>query len=107
MEIGRCVKNNIGFLGCHNDALTSLDGECAGKSSCAVLVSQSLWKQEDRSCPEALMGYLDVKYSCQKGKIRNEVRVYVRCYIIKTGRITNRLEFGCTGRLPVYVAFYN
>ena len=70
MALGRCVDEDIGHLGCSNDAVEVLDELCSGKSSCQVNVAKQtkrLWRDGDTACPKALMGYLDVEYNCKQG----------------------------------------
>ena len=68
MEIGRCVEEDYGHMGCHNDALDVMDAECSGRRQCDVLVSiQNFWKDSPNSCLKVLAGYLHVEYYCQEG----------------------------------------
>ena len=69
MALGRCVEQDYGNLGCHNDALGILDKECSGRNECGFLVtSQKLWKNEQTSCIKAMIGYVEATYSCISGK---------------------------------------
>ena len=70
MEICRCVEEDYGHMGCHNDALDVMDAECSGRRQCDVLVSiQNFWKDAPSSClnVHVLAGYLQVEYYCQEG----------------------------------------
>lgn len=66
MRIGKCVKRDLGHLGCRNDAIEFMDRECSGRSSCRVTVSNRL--QTENACEEELAGYAEVTYSCHKGQ---------------------------------------
>ena len=39
MEIGRCVEEDVGYLGCQNDALDVMDAECSGRRECHIIVT--------------------------------------------------------------------
>ena len=66
MEVGKCVKMDYGYLGCSADQLWYLDQKCSGRTSCEVsLGDQALKDRLTIPCPEP---YLDVTYTCQKGK---------------------------------------
>ena len=68
MEMGQCVKEDLGFLGCQNDALDVIDAECSGKRECQVLVSnQKFRKDHPGACRRALNGYLASSHQCVKG----------------------------------------
>ena len=69
MKIGRCVKKDIGFLGCHNDALDVMDAECSGRRECQILVSnQNFRKNDPGACMNALNGYIAASFRCVKGR---------------------------------------
>ena len=67
MSIGRCVKNDYGHLGCHNDVLSSFDRECSGKQSCELEVTTTLRRDVPGACGPAIFGYAQVSYKCQEG----------------------------------------
>ena len=67
MEIGRCVKNDYGHLGCHNDALQSFDAACSGHRSCDFAVSTDLRRDVSGACGPAIFGYVEASYNCREG----------------------------------------
>ena len=69
MEIGQCVKNNYGHIGCHNDVMANFDGACSGKQSCDVKITNDLRRDVTGACGPAITGYADVTYSCKEGKL--------------------------------------
>ena len=68
MNIGRCVKRNLGYLGCKNDATDAFDEACSGKNECAVTITNDLRKEVTGACGEAIVGYAEVTYDCLQGK---------------------------------------
>ena len=68
MALGRCVEEDVGFLGCHNDARDVMDVECSGRRECEVLVSiKKFWKQSASSCRNYIAGYISASYECVAG----------------------------------------
>ena len=68
MKIGRCVEEDVGYLGCHNDALDVIDAECSGRRECQVLVSKQKFRRSDAgACMKALTGYVTASYRCVAG----------------------------------------
>ena len=79
MAVGRCVAEDLGFLGCQNDALAVMDRECSGKTECSMIVSNiKLRTEEDAACKRDLSGYAQISYSCVTGK-RNSVHIKLYC----------------------------
>ena len=69
MQIGRCVKKNLGYLGCAVDVLAILDTRCSGRRQCIVkMPDPDLY--ETQPCPEDTTPYLEVAYQCVKGEQR-------------------------------------
>ena len=79
MKIGRCVKNDYGHLGCHNDALQSFDRACSGRRTCDVTVTNNLRQEEDSACAPIIVGYAEVAYHCQQGAIMRIRFNFVQC----------------------------
>ena len=70
MQIGRCVEEDLGFLGCQNDALEAVDSECSGKHTCEVQVTkQKFRKNVPGACRKGLSGYAQMSYQCKRGRI--------------------------------------
>ena len=68
MEIGRCVEEDIGFLGCQNDALDTMDEACSGRQACEVLITKQEFRKEVAgACRGALFGYAQISHRCQRG----------------------------------------
>lgn len=68
MQIGRCVVEDLGFLGCQNDALSVLDTECSGRRSCEVQVTKQTFRKEvPGACKAGLSGYAKIAYQCVPG----------------------------------------
>ena len=67
MEIGRCAKRNLGYIGCVVDVLTFMDTRCSGRTSCSVDVgTDALYNTHP--CPEDTKSYLETSYSCLPGR---------------------------------------
>ena len=68
MAIGRCVEEDYGDLGCHNDARDVMDAECSGRRECEVLITiNKFWKDVSGACVKAMAGYVDAEYECMQG----------------------------------------
>ena len=66
MEVGKCVKNDYGHLGCQLNALDYFDTQCSGKSKCEIEIpNEELSNLLD--CLGELYPYLKAEYVCQKG----------------------------------------
>ena len=68
MKIGKCVTTDMGYLGCHTDVLPQMDNMCSGKKECTV---NKLGRNDFPDVPSCMMElqlYLEVQYTCAKGK---------------------------------------
>lgn len=66
MSVGRCVKRNLGYLGCAVDVLNILDSRCSGHNKCELkIIDDALY--ETQPCPEDTTAYLQASYVCRKG----------------------------------------
>ncbi|KAK2148914.1 hypothetical protein LSH36_475g02079 [Paralvinella palmiformis] len=63
MQIGRCVKRSLGFLGCAVDVLHLLDQRCSGRQNCSFIVPYPVLHNIN-SCPDDTTPYLEVSYKC-------------------------------------------
>ena len=69
MEIGRCVPEDLGFLGCQNDAVDTMDEVCSGQRSCRTqVITQEFRKEVQGACRNGLSGYAKITHRCQDGK---------------------------------------
>ena len=69
MRIGKCVQNDLGYLGCQNDVLNLADLWCSGLQHCTVQVTNEDLDQANTACIADLNSYLEVDYSCVPGKL--------------------------------------
>lgn len=66
MALGRCVKQNFGYIGCSLDVVRLLDGMCSGRRSCNVKPNGDALLATN-PCPDDTTAYLSVSYSCIPG----------------------------------------
>jgi len=64
MRIGRCVKQDYGFIGCSADVLRYADRLCSGRQICQFPVAELHGNQP---CPDDLTPYLEASYRCVPG----------------------------------------
>ena len=76
MKFGKCVKeeqqlkiiwNDPQYLGCSTDVIGFVSKHCTGKRNCQLKVSDPELEKYG-SCYASLKMYLDVSYTCIKGK---------------------------------------
>jgi len=67
MKIGRCVETDMGYLGCSSDVLQLADRRCSGRRVCEIRVPDAELETTN-SCLNELKTYLEVSYTCVKGK---------------------------------------
>ena len=41
MRLGRCVRMNMGYIGCEANALDVADQKCSGRQKCEIKVNKS------------------------------------------------------------------
>lgn len=73
MGLGRCVEQDLGFLGCYVDVLPILDDECSGKQECSFTVMDTTFTNAN-PCSNDLKLYLETDYFCQTGKRRDSLK---------------------------------
>ena len=64
MRIGRCVRQDYGFIGCSADVLRYADRLCSGRQICQFPVAELHGNQP---CPDDLTPYLEASYQCLPG----------------------------------------
>ena len=78
MSLGRCVKRDLGYLGCAVDVLDLLDSRCSGHSSCSMkIIDDALYQKHP--CPDDFTAYLEASYSCIKGMC-NSILITPLCF---------------------------
>ena len=65
MEVGKCIKADIGFLGCSANVIDLLDERCSGKQSCEIPIYHERFR-EFQPCTAGIDVYLDATYACVK-----------------------------------------
>ena len=70
MNLGKCVKKDLGYVGCYVDALKVTDHLCSGRHECEFRVPDVdiYMKNTMRQCLEELQSYLEASYTCVRGK---------------------------------------
>ena len=66
MRLGSCIAKDYGYAGCSGNVLDIMDSRCSGRRSCAMSVASL--RDKLQPCPEDLTAYLEVNYTCSKGK---------------------------------------
>jgi len=74
MRLGRCIKYDLGFIGCSADVLRLADAACSGRRRCEIALPN---EQFDRvnPCLSELKSYLTASYRCLKGSPQLETDV--------------------------------
>ena len=67
MQLGRCVKTDLGFVGCYKDVMDILHERCSGRPNCSVRVPDAELDNTD-PCHADLKCYLEVTYVCVSGQ---------------------------------------
>lgn len=68
MEIGRCIKQSYGHIGCNVDVQDVLDSFCSGKQTCRLGANhKALLAKKQLSCPTDFAAYLKVSHYCIQG----------------------------------------
>ena len=72
MKLGKCIKRDLGFIGCQTDILGILDTKCSNKHSCVVdpLNDLNFDERIHNPCSE-LYRYFEADYNCQKSRSIN------------------------------------
>ena len=65
MEVGKCIKTDIGFLGCKANVIDLLDERCSGKQQCELRVDDESLR-EFQPCVDGIELYLDAQFTCIK-----------------------------------------
>lgn len=81
MQIGRCVKRNLGYVGCSADVLAILDARCSGRRRCELALPDTEL-HATHACPEDTTPYLEVAYECLQGR-RAAITTYFFIFLSK------------------------
>jgi len=66
MQLGRCIKYDLGFIGCSADALALADSLCSGRRRCEIALPNEAFDRIN-PCLSELKSYLTASYSCVRG----------------------------------------
>ena len=66
MNVGRCVKQDYGHVGCFADVIELTDERCSGRPRCDVAIPDRLFARMN-PCPNDLKPYLEAGYNCIPG----------------------------------------
>ena len=78
MRIGRCIRADLGYLGCATDVLYLADNRCSGKRQCDIRVPDGEF-DDTSPCFKELKIYMEASYTCLRGEMVSFVQ-YQRKY---------------------------
>ena len=67
MEFNECILVND-LIGCENDVLFAIDKWCSGRQSCQINNPTNELERTNRNCVAYTRKYLQISYTCMKGK---------------------------------------
>jgi len=67
MRVGRCVKVDLGYLGCVADVRHVIESRCSGRPHCSVAVIDDELRKRS-PCPTDVTSHLQVSYACVTGQ---------------------------------------
>ena len=70
MKIGRCVKEDFGYIGCGKNVTNQLHSLCSGRRECEFPVTLL---HGNHHCSNDLTAYLVADLDCVKGKFTNHI----------------------------------
>jgi len=66
MRLGRCIKYDLGFIGCSADVRGLADSICSGRRRCEIPLPNEAFDRVN-PCLSELKSYLTASYRCLKG----------------------------------------
>ena len=70
MKLGKCIPGKYSDdLGCSANVINFLSQKCSGQRSCFFRIRNLVMDHEGNCPPSAIRSYLEVAYTCLKGKI--------------------------------------
>ena len=69
MRLGKCITQDVGYLGCQTDVLGVMDDVCSSRDQCRVqpLLDLNFHSHIQNPCMGELMRYLEADFSCRRG----------------------------------------
>ena len=69
MRLGKCITQDVGYLGCQTDVLGVMDDVCSSRDRCRVqpLLDLNFHSHIQNPCMGELMRYLEADFSCRRG----------------------------------------
>lgn len=67
MRLGRCVKGDLGYIGCSADVLEVTDRKCSGRHRCEIRIPNEEFERT-KPCYMELKAYFEAQYHCVKGE---------------------------------------
>lgn len=66
LRIGKCVRKDLGYVGCQVDVQSVIDKLCSGEHDCSFLVSKidTMISFNRQNCLEELKSHLQASYTC-------------------------------------------
>lgn len=64
MKLGRCVRNDLGYVGCYTDVMDVADSVCSGRAECQIQIPNPTFDKL-KPCLEDLKSYFVAGYQCQ------------------------------------------
>ena len=92
MRLGRCVKGDLGYIGCSADVLDVTDRKCSGRHRCEIRIPNEEFERT-KPCYMELKSYFEAQYHCVKGKCLS--------YIPYKGPFSSR---GCPFAAYIYIS---
>jgi len=65
MQLGSCLTEDFGHVGCVADVRQLIEWRCAGRHDCRVELPDVALDRSPHGCPPDLLAYLEVEYHCQ------------------------------------------
>ena len=63
----RCVRDNVGYIGCKENVTDQVNRHCSGRNECRLEVTANLFEVSN-PCLEDAEPYLETGYTCMKSK---------------------------------------
>ncbi|ESN96315.1 hypothetical protein HELRODRAFT_163366 [Helobdella robusta] len=96
-NLGKCVRTNFGFIGCHSNVLSIMDRKCSARDSCTLQVIEPSF-DNIKPCNAELKSYLEVEYTCIRVMKINEDEARMASRAVKRKSATVVMIEGMEGK---------